>query len=33
MAITLSKATNELVALLKKEKFPDNKKKNYCNIL
>jgi hypothetical protein len=33
MAITLSKATNELVALLKKEKFPDNKKKTYWNIL
>lgn len=33
MAISLSKATNELVSLLKKEKFQDNKKKTYWNVL
>ena len=33
MAISLSKATNDLVSLLKKEKFPNNKKKTYWNIL
>lgn len=33
MAISLSKATNELVSLLKKEKFLDNKKKTYWNVL
>jgi len=33
MAITLSKATNDLASLLKKQKSPDNKKKTYWNIL
>lgn len=33
MAISLTKATNDLVSLLKKQKFSGNKKKTYWNIL